>query len=451
MFKDALYQSPRRAHSRMPSAPERHARTVAARERAQRGTEGRARDLGRRGRALSNLALSLLTLTVCLAGTPAWAQTRTVADVASGPELTNPPPESEQRSASSAVMAEAGPARDLDQWLARLRQTGSERAYTGTYVVWLAPGVLVSSRIWHVSQDGQRIERVDALSGAPRSTYRATDRHGGEKIQTFWNARRVVRVEHVRSPDEGGFPNLPDAGQGTTPADHYKLRQIGQERVAGFMTDVVQLMPRDKLRYGYRVWSERGKGLVVRLQTLDERGRVLEQAAFSDLTFDAPLSVARLRHEMHHRHGWQIERVERMPTTAQAEGWQIGGVSGQPVPGFVLQNCYRQSLSEPSAQAQVGGAAASEASAAVPASGSDAVAAPASIQCVFSDGLAAVSLFMQGYDAARHDAHPGERNWALGATHLLAHRVDGTGWVVAVGEVPQQTLKRFIAGVSRQP
>jgi sigma-E factor negative regulatory protein RseB len=56
---------------------------------------------------------------------------------------------------------------------------------------------------------------------------------------------------------------------------------------------VVELNPRDKLRYGYRIWSEKKSGLVVKLQTLDVDGRVLEQAAFSELQLDAPVQASR--------------------------------------------------------------------------------------------------------------------------------------------------------------
>ena len=70
--------------------------------------------------------------------------------------------------------------------------------------------------------------------------------------------------------------------------------QLGQGRVAGFDADIVQLDPRDGLRFGYRIWSEKRTGLVVKTQTLDDAGRVLEQAAFSELQLDAPVQAAKL-------------------------------------------------------------------------------------------------------------------------------------------------------------
>jgi sigma-E factor negative regulatory protein RseB len=359
-----------------------------------------------------------------------------------------------QQLASQAVPAQAtlGPARSTVQWLARLRQAKNVPAYTGTYVVWSTPGTLASSRIWRASQGDTRVERVDALSGAPRSTYRVTGPSGSD-IETFLPAQRMLRIDRSDTPGkEGGFPNLPDAGQGMSPADYYDARQDGYARVAGLMADVVQFTPRDDLRYGYRVWSEQRTGLAVKLQTLDEHGRVLEQAAFSGLTFDAPVNASTLLRKMHHARGWLIERVTHIPTTALAEGWQMGKPGEQIVPGFALERCYREPVPVRETGVQAGDKPASE-----PASG-DSGASRARIvgqngfQCVFSDGLAAVSVFIEPYDAAQRDEHhQGDLDAAWGATHLLARRVGDTGWVTIVGEVPFRTLGRFAASIAPVP
>ena len=57
--------------------------------------------------------------------------------------------------------------------------------------------------------------------------------------------------------------------------------------MAGLLADVVQLVPVDALRFGYRIWTEQETRLVVKLQTLDQSTGVLEQAAFSELQLDA--------------------------------------------------------------------------------------------------------------------------------------------------------------------
>ncbi len=43
------------------------------------------------------------------------------------------------------------------------------------------------------------------------------------------------------------------------------------------------------LRLGYRIWSDQATGLVMKLQTLAVDGRVVEQAAFSEIDWNAPV------------------------------------------------------------------------------------------------------------------------------------------------------------------
>ena len=65
---------------------------------------------------------------------------------------------------------------------------------------------------------------------------------------------------------------------------------MGKDRVAGFDADVVQLAPRDGLRFGYRVWGERASGLVVKLQTVDGESATCSSSRRSpNCQLDAPV------------------------------------------------------------------------------------------------------------------------------------------------------------------
>ena len=73
---------------------------------------------------------------------------------------------------------------------------------------------------------------------------------------------------------------------------------------------MVQLVPVDALRFGYRVWTERETGVVVKLQTLDAAQGVLEQAAFSELQLSEPVNMAKLAALMDNTEGYQVEKPE---------------------------------------------------------------------------------------------------------------------------------------------
>jgi sigma-E factor negative regulatory protein RseB len=222
----------------------------------------------------------------------------------------------------------------------------------------------------------------------------------------------VVRTEKRESL--GLFPNLLKSADSSIP-EFYSARRVGGERVAGFDADVVQLVPKDNLRFGYRIWSEKKTGLVVKLQTVDPAGNVLEQAAFSELALDAPVRIDKLNQMMGATEGWRVEKAEAVKTTAAAEGWQLKTA----VAGFKPVSCYRR----PAAAAPEG-----------------------TLQWIFSDGLAAVSLFVEAYDRQRH---VNEGVFSSGATQTLTRRIQDW-WLTAVGEVPPQTLKAFALSLERR-
>ena len=141
---------------------------------------------------------------------------------------------------------------------------------------------------------------------------------------------------------------------------------------------------------------------MVKLQTVDADGNVLEQAAFSELQLDAPVRIDKLSQMMAATDGWRVEKAEAVKTTAGAEGWQLKAA----VAGFKPISCYKRPARAPAPEG--------------------------TLQWIFSDGLAAVSLFVETYDRQRHAQ---EGVFASGATQTLTRRIQDW-WLTAVGEVP---------------
>ncbi len=304
----------------------------------------------------------------------------------------------------SGVSAEP---RNINDWLMRMHEASRNRSYVGTFVV-SSGGAMSSARIWHVCDGTQQLEKVETLTGAPRTIFRHND-----KVVTFMPDQKVVRAEKQESL--GLFPQLLKSTDSHI-ADFYTARQGGSERVAGLEADIVALIPRDTMRFGYRVWAEQKKGMVIKLQTLDADGKVLEQAAFSELQLDAPVKLDKLAQMMARVDGYRIEKSGLVKTTASAEGW----VLKTPVPGFQSMGCHKRPLA---------GQGRSD-----------------PMQWVFSDGLASVSIFVESFDAQRHLK---ESRMSLGATQSLTRRVDAY-WLTVMGEVPMATLGLFADGLERK-
>ena len=310
---------------------------------------------------------------------------------------------------SMVVPAAQAADRSLGDWLTRMHEASRARSYVGTFVV-SSGSSMSSARIWHVCDGEQQMERIETLTGTPRATFRRND-----QVVTFYPDTRVAVAE--RRESLGWFPNRLQSAD-VAMARYYALQALGSARVAGVETDVVQLQPRDGLRYAYRIWAEKKSGLVVKLQTRSADGQVLEQAAFSELQLDAPVSMARLAVMMAATEGYQVQRPDRVKTSPEAVGWALKAA----VPGFETTALYLR-----------------------PAAAGDG-RRDDTVQWIFSDGLASVSLFIEPFDPRRHAQ---TELPASGPTQMLMRRVVDH-WLTAVGEVPVATLSAFAQALERR-
>lgn len=307
------------------------------------------------------------------------------------------------RAAAAPVMATAATpvaARSIDQWLQRLHEASSHNAYVGTFVMSAGPDIS-ASKIWHVCEGSQQFERIEALTGAPRTTLRRDD-----EVMTVLPASRVALWE--KRDGVRLFPEL-QKEPGRQIGVFYGAEWLGQDRVAGLDADVVDVVPRDAWRFGYRLWLERKSGLVLKSQTRNVNGRVLEQVAFTELQLNPVLSADKVVQQMAPPAGFQLLKPVMRHTSLDKEGWRLKSLP----PGFQLLSCQGRE----STQRQ-----------------------PAMVQCVYADGLASVSLFIEPYDSNKH---PQERAAASGATRFLSRRF-GDQWVTVMGEVPGDTLLQFV-------
>lgn len=305
------------------------------------------------------------------------------------------------------VPAPSNAGRSVNEWLTRMHEASRQRAYIGTMVV-SAGSTMSSSRIWHVCDGNQQMERVDTLTGTPRTTVRRNN-----EVITFVPESKTAWLEKRESL--GLFPELLRTPGNQIP-EFYGVQESGAERVAGHLSDVVEIIPKDGLRFGYRIWAEKKTGLVVKMQTLGDKGAVLEQLAFTELQMDAPVRMDKLKQLMNDTKGYELHRTVLNKTTPEAQGWRLK----ETVAGFLPMSCHTRE-------------------------GDSTATGSPPMQWVFSDGLASVSLFVEPFDPARHKQ---ESTAVMGATHTVTRRI-GSHWLTAMGEVPTATLRRFALALER--
>src|SRR5262249_16444567 len=146
-------------------------------------------------------------------------------------------------------------------WLQAIQKAAQKTNYSGT--IYYQQGAEV--RVWRLvhQYDGSvSRERLQMLDGERREYLRKAD-----EVQCLIPDPKRVILE--KRPVGGNFPALSNAA----PADilrYYNLRKGSIERVADAECQVIVLEPKDKARYGYRLWVERGTGLLLRAQMLGD-------------------------------------------------------------------------------------------------------------------------------------------------------------------------------------
>lgn len=297
--------------------------------------------------------------------------------------------------------------------LNRIHDAAQTQNYEGSFV-YQRGATVQSSRITHsaaVRGDGE-FESLESLDGAPRKMLRHDD-----DMFTFVPERHIVVLEKRQNKDS--FPSLL-AASGEQVMTVYQPKMLGTDRVAGIDSQVLELDPKDSLRFAYKLWSDSKTGLLLRAQTLGADGQVLEQLSFSQVQIGGPVDRKGIADGIRNLAGWTIVKPPVQAVDMAAQGWTFAPA----VAGFKeIRELRRPMASREAGQPPI----------------------PVD-QAVFSDGLAAVSIFVEPVEKNSRKEGAGEN----GATHVLVKR-RGDFWITLLGEVPQATLQQFASAIEYKP
>jgi sigma-E factor negative regulatory protein RseB len=304
-----------------------------------------------------------------------------------------------QERAGGPAGVDAVDGRTAEQWLQIVQHAARRLDYTGTMVYQQGAEVRMS-KIVHVFDGQVSHERLQPMDGRPREFIRNAD----EVRCLIPEARQVVVERKARAES---FPAL--AATATAELlQHYSVKIVGRERVGGFDCQVLEIQPRKADRYGYRLWVDRATGLMLRSQTLNERGDVLEQMAFADVRIGG-VDREQLKPSWS-TDGWRVDRTAHRPIDLREQGWRL-----VPPSGFKPLFAVRRPM-----------------------------AGEQAMQAVYSDGLASLSVFIEPATAATASDQLPQR----GPINSYVRRV-GDSMVTVVGEVPAETARAVAQAAER--
>ncbi len=294
-------------------------------------------------------------------------------------------------------------------WLQRIHAASQNISYTGTFVYRSGDQAETLRIIHSVGRHGTR-ERLETLDGRPREIVRSDD-----EVTCYLPDIKTVKID--KQTDHKVFPALlPENLQDID--EHYAVRTGPIERVAGRECQSIVLQPKDKLRYGRRLWADAKTGMLLKSQTLNEKDEPIEQFAFTEIRIGGKIKHSLLKSRFSTvSRAWHVEESGATQASLAASGWRID----PELPGFKRITEMKRTQGGSSEVGHV----------------------------IFSDGLIALSVFIEPLANKTSMPPPGLSH--QGAMNIYSRKV-ADYLVTVVGEVPAESVKKLAESVQfRKP
>lgn len=302
----------------------------------------------------------------------------------------------------TGVAFAAGPSNnEAANWIRLMSQAMDELTYEGTFVYIHGDEIETMSVVHDHDERGVR-ERLSSLNGEARVIIRDMD-----NVTCIWPGSKSVIVS--KSQPRTPFPTF-DPENHPAFADYYQFMMVGEDRVAGLISQVVAMMPIDDYRYGYKLWVDKQTRLLLRSMLLDNNDRVIEQVMFTSLSFPESTNDAHFRASVGGDYQWQQIDNQRPETNDRSSDHirfkklpaGFNKISEMMRPMRMNENPVRHAI--------------------------------------VSDGVASVSIYIEYTDGEGKDFSKMAGSSSMGAIHAYTKMLSDA-LITVVGEVPEATVK----------
>jgi sigma-E factor negative regulatory protein RseB len=283
-------------------------------------------------------------------------------------------------------------------WLKTVAFAAHQTDYSGVFV-YQYDNRVETSRITHVVESDSEYEKLESLDGPKREIIR----HHGQ-VWCYIN-HKMVQVGSQQGRNR--FPSLlPE--QLSTLSANYQVREAGKERVAGYNTQAILFQPNDSLRYAHKMWVHTDSGLLLKAAVLDDKGRPVEQYAFTQLQIGGNVDRSWIKASASASSAPEMAKVGALVSS----GWVVDALPAGFRKIMEIQRPMRGKH------------------------------APVT-QMVFSDGLSAISVFVEPSDGDEDDV---DGLSSRGAVNLY-HKVADKHLITVVGEAPPRAVMQVLDSV----
>ena len=330
-------------------------------------------------------------------------------------------------------------ASELLDMLKRMSEVDEKQNYQGVFIL-RKSDTLSTLRVTHGVDAKGVWESLEALNGEPRKVVRRNNR-----VVSVFPARELVTIRQSES-NQSLHRRLPENIDQLE--QFYTIHRLADDRIANHDAAVVDLVPTDAYRYGYRYWLDKTTGMLLRCDLIANDESIIEQMMFTSLTYlaDAPADKINLQQFEQFKQQIIMDNTQANSADGENYGWAINDLPK----GFMLIRSnmrYSQPMVIDNAVQSAQQSIPTQAVSAQPAPAQPVPTQPDSIQSaqeqpdllhlVYSDGLASVSVFIKkNLEEERHY----EGVSSMGAINAFGNLVEDY-FVTVVGVVPVNTVQ----------
>ncbi len=257
-------------------------------------------------------------------------------------------------------------------------------------------GTLRSIKVAHLVRDGQSYERIVHMDGAGHEIFRR-----GDDVTCSRPADMLLLGTEFAADNSLRLDDL------------YSFYIRGNARIAGRMAYMVEIRPKDKLRYGYVVAIDKDNGLMLQSMLISQSGKPLERFQYVDISFPGELDNIQIPEQLVNSQQAPgcLESNETIDTSHSK--WQPTWLPS----GFVLSDMKIDSSTGDESW-------------------------------MYTDGLALFSVFIDSAEKSRRFPPVDAK---LGTTVAVLSKVtvgEQHYAICVVGEIPDATARRIAASIS---
>lgn len=259
---------------------------------------------------------------------------------------------------------------------------------------------LVAMHVEHGTDERGVWESMVSLNGEARRIVRWND-----EVTSIFPERQLMTITQSKNKSRL-HPALPSNLEKLEA--FYTINRLKDDRIADRSVAVLDVVPNDGFRYGYRYWLDQKTGVLLRCDMMNEKRHVLEQMMFTKVEYlpTTPESAfTTIKPD-----GFKQKRLGQAQPEQQNPTWQANDLPA----GFMLT----QSRTRPTKDGEI-------------------------LHLAYSDGLASVSVFVESEQGAYRKR---EGASMMGAMNAYRAHV-GQHFVTVIGEVPSMTVKQIAQSV----